>query len=1068
MPLPRLGELWRNPNFHGLPPEERRRAIDMVVQDDPEFNALPPAEQTRAKAMVMVAPPQGIEAERPTWGERVIRKGGEALKSSQQLGPGLKNIATGHPIKGGLQTLQALGSIPQAAYGTTIGAATENAAGGGLGLSESTAQAVGQAAELATGLGIGGAASRGAVALPEVLEKHAPLFAQWARTILGIPGPASEMPLRVQRPTGGLSEPVEEVAQEVKAAVGAGPEFAPPSTAAQAATTGVPMPTVALAAPPAPTVPTRVAEAVEDLADSISAPRQVKPPPLEGIPGGKAPTGPPPGPLPKYAGSVNLERINTSDDVKRAIVEASERIPKAQPISLEEVESAAQKLGFSLEDAEGFARMTTKQRAMFVATRDVHTALEQAYLAAKEAFNANPTREAFQALKKAQANQLRGFQAAQTVASEAGRSLGSFRILSNANVSADRAKRVIDRLLLEISGKSGEMSDEITRRLAATDLSDPEQVGELVRYLSPQAAGIREKLFEWFNASILSGPLTHIVNNTSNLLQAVMLPVETAGAAAVEVGKAGLRRLAGKTPEPREVFFGEAVEQAFGMARGIEDGVRAFLKTAARGASDLGKVETRGPAIGGKLGKAIRAPLTLLGAEDDFWKAVVSRGEMNAAAYREAHKAGLRGRDAVARAAELVASPTDDMLARAEKTARTRTFQDPVGGIGELAYAFRRRIPLGEFVLPFVRTPVNVAKQGLQRTPLNFIRIAYLKSKGQLSGRELSEELGKTAIGSGISAAIAMKAAGGDISGGGPVDPEQRKALMATGWQPYSIHIGDKWYSYARLEPIATVIGTVADTVELTRQIPEGDFKNIASKTAAAIGKNLSSKTFLEGLSNFFETFHDPGNRLERLVGGFAGAAVPSAVAQVARAQDPSLREVRTILDSLRARIPGVREELPPKRDVRGREIPAAGTPTTRLLSPIQMSAERGGPLERRIVELGNEFGKLNRSITLQGHQIHLSDEDYELLQQLAGEEVDSYFQKFEERFERFDSLSEEQQQSFLRKAVSEGRERGRERFLREAFRSGRLRELVGETKAREERGRDAGNPYAIYVGDTP
>ncbi len=44
------------------------------------------------------------------------------------------------------------------------------------------------------------------------------------------------------------------------------------------------------------------------------------------------------------------------------------------------------------------------------------------------------------------------------------------------------------------------------------------------------------------------------------------------------------------------------------------------------------------------------------------------------------------------------------------------------------------------------------------------------------------------------------------ITGGGPLDENQKKALMATGWQPYSFKVGDKYISYQRLDPLGMMV----------------------------------------------------------------------------------------------------------------------------------------------------------------------------------------------------------------------------------------------------------------------
>jgi hypothetical protein len=45
------------------------------------------------------------------------------------------------------------------------------------------------------------------------------------------------------------------------------------------------------------------------------------------------------------------------------------------------------------------------------------------------------------------------------------------------------------------------------------------------------------------------------------------------------------------------------------------------------------------------------------------------------------------------------------------------------------------------------------------------------------------------------------------------LDVTPKAAMLAQGWQPYSIDVGGKWYSYRRLDPFASLLGPVADFV---------------------------------------------------------------------------------------------------------------------------------------------------------------------------------------------------------------------------------------------------------------
>jgi hypothetical protein len=137
--------------------------------------------------------------------------------------------------------------------------------------------------------------------------------------------------------------------------------------------------------------------------------------------------------------------------------------------------------------------------------------------------------------------------------------------------------------------------------------------------------------------------------------------------------------------------------------------------------------------------------------------------------------------------------------------------------------------------------------------------------------------------------------------------------MLAQGWQPYSINVGGKWYSYRRLDPFASLLGPVADFVELSKQIPSTDRDKLCAAVVTALASNLIYKTYLSGLSDLAVALHDPQQDGQRLIDSLSGGVIPAGVAQYTRTEDPILRDAKSTLDSIRARIPGQSEMLPPR-----------------------------------------------------------------------------------------------------------------------------------------------------------
>jgi hypothetical protein len=307
------------------------------------------------------------------------------------------------------------------------------------------------------------------------------------------------------------------------------------------------------------------------------------------------------------------------------------------------------------------------------------------------------------------------------------------------------------------------------------------------------------------------------------------------------------------------------------------------------------------------------------------------------------------------RIADLINNPTSDIsrtiYAKAREESLYRTFNKPLGEFGNSIMRLRDKVPGLKYVIPFIRTPANIAKFTLERTPFNFGKIALDYKRGKIAEGELTQELAKPIVGSMIAAATTVAVLEGNITGAPPKNQKERQLKYATGWQPYSIKVGNTYYGYNRLEPIGSIMGMTADFVESARSDDEINEK--AGKIITSLSRNIASKTFLQGISGMLDAISDPERSGGNLVEKFAGSIIPSGVASVARATDPYIRDVQTPFEAIQARIPGASKNLPYKPGVKTKqgEIPAmrGGSKLTRLLSPVQVSEEKPAPVRREI-----------------------------------------------------------------------------------------------------------------------
>jgi hypothetical protein len=254
--------------------------------------------------------------------------------------------------------------------------------------------------------------------------------------------------------------------------------------------------------------------------------------------------------------------------------------------------------------------------------------------------------------------------------------------------------------------------------------------------------------------------------------------------------------------------------------------------------------------------------------------------------------------------------------------AKAATFQQDLGKFGQNVLRFRSQHPEMAWVVPFVKTPINIMKDALSYTPLGVF------SKNLPTDIKIA----RTAIGVGITTAVAQSIGSGNLTGSYPKDADKRNAMIAAGLPEYSMKIGDTWYSYARIEPLATIMGSSADGITAVRNYYSKNpldrkVKDLTLDVIGGITKNIASKTFLEGISGVLQAIHDPARYGGSFINSFAGLLVPSFVAAPARSADPSMRVVSNFGEAVQNRVPSMgqdfaRQNLPAQSMIYGGERP--------------------------------------------------------------------------------------------------------------------------------------------------
>lgn len=375
------------------------------------------------------------------------------------------------------------------------------------------------------------------------------------------------------------------------------------------------------------------------------------------------------------------------------------------------------------------------------------------------------------------------------------------------------------------------------------------------------------------------------------------------------------------------------------------------------------------------LGRGLTLPSRALGTEDEFFKQLAFRsnlranlvGDASTMTLKDLKKLGYNSRQefidkeferafetkvsAEERWQEMVITGkvVDDPEVKAEfirrnigsantkskyaqaalEEARQSTFTNPLER-GTLSYDLQvlaNKNPVLRQIIPFIQTPMNIMYQAWDRTPaLNLLRKKYKDELRSPDPAIRAQAAGKMATGAAMYSTLTFLAIEGRITGGGPTDSELGKLYRnSKDWQPYSINVGTpdnpRWISFERMDPWTTAFGIVGDISEMIQmgQMADADASSLMSMTIAAMGNNLVSKTYLQGISDIVDVLNSKDRpwEVEQFLKRRAASMTPfsSLAGQTANANDDYLREVRSYLDVLRKQTGFKRDQLPVKYD---------------------------------------------------------------------------------------------------------------------------------------------------------
>lgn len=454
------------------------------------------------------------------------------------------------------------------------------------------------------------------------------------------------------------------------------------------------------------------------------------------------------------------------------------------------------------------------------------------------------------------------------------------------------------------------------------------------------------------------------------------------------------------------VEVGEGTQMMLGAFNGIMDGIRALKNSGKEGLQDLvsksiptaaekfevgsggynsaltaENLNVSADSFAGKsidmIGNIQRIPGKGLAWADDFWKFVNYRSEVSAQAYRMSKKLGLSGDEAKTYMKEFMDNPPEYVSEVAQKNASINTFtNDPEGfaqSVENLVNTDVFGAPYLRFAIPFIRAPLNIAKFGVERTPIAPFLDSY-KAALAKGGSEAQLAKAKVRLGSSIMAGFGIMSMQGMVTGGGPKDPKARQQLEMTGWKPYSLKIdsGDKvtFVPLNKLEPIGTLMGLASDMAEIVgEQTDESgvDIEQLIGMSVVTVANLFTPEMLVDSVGDVMNALNGDEFTIRKMLSNTTSKSIPLVgMANVARqVADPigrqidnrdiegSLSTLQEIVSKAKNQIPGLSNTLPARKNIFGEDMPVVPGFGSILNPFASASQNKNDVVMQELIELG-------------------------------------------------------------------------------------------------------------------
>lgn len=504
-----------------------------------------------------------------------------------------------------------------------------------------------------------------------------------------------------------------------------------------------------------------------------------------------------------------------------------------------------------------------------------------------------------------------------------------------------QAQKTLDNALKDSGGMTDTMKKDLKGLIDNVKAAEPGSYEDglarfkVTEYVSKQVPASKSgKAVQLWKAGLLTSPRTTAGNLAANSFEAVFK-------------KGYVDPVANAFDNLFSIFTGKRSRKltvrglASGAGEGVQKGV-SYFKTGYDPRNPAKKFDIKNihysDTVAGRAAETYtQAVFKLMGAQDQPYYYAALRNSLYDQALTEASNRGLKGQDKSQFVKKFVTEPESNAMELADAEAKYAVFQDDTK-LGAIASSFKGKAgAAGEFIVPFSGVPSSIATRMITRTPIGTAQevVKQIRS-GNFDQRKMTAAI---ANGTAVIPLVAVGAAlakAGLMTLGFPDDKKERELWEAEGKQPYSIKYGNTWLSTNYFQPAGNLLAAGA---EYQGQISNGETATTALSTAlGGSAQAFTEQSFLQGISGTLNAIQQPERYANRFVEQTAGSIAPNIIRTGARAFDPVARNVNSPLDSFKAGIPGLRQQLKVKNDMFGQPVERRSTALNEIFNPLRPS----------------------------------------------------------------------------------------------------------------------------------